>query len=111
MRTHIGVIVTKILVLALFIEGCNASGSKKYSHQLVQTYAGLMVLHEKEKLNGNSPDSLYRIKVREFFASKNISEGDLQKQVADISQDDNSWKAFLSEATAAMDSIKSVKPM
>ena len=111
MRTHIGVTVTKILIIALFMGGCNVSGSKKYSHQLVQTYAGLMVLHEKEKLNGNSPDSLYRIKVKEYLASKNISEGDLQKQVADISQDDNSWKDFLREVTTATDSIKSAKPM
>ena len=111
MRTHIGVIVVKILIIPLLLSGCTPSTGKKYSHQLVQTYAGLMVLHEKEKLNTNSPDSVYRIKVREFLASKNISEGDLQKQVADISQDDNSWKAFLSETTATMDSIKSAKPM
>ena len=111
MRTHIGVTVANILIIALVIAGCTTSGTKKYSHQLVQTYAGLMVLHEKEKLNTNSPDSVYRTKVREYLGSKNISEGDLQKQVADIAQDDNSWKAFLSETTAAMDSIKSAKPM
>jgi hypothetical protein len=71
----------------------------------------LLVLHEKEKLTGNTPDSLYTIKVKSLFAAREINEEEFQRRIEDLSHDDVAWRGFLNDATVAMDSIKTAKPL
>jgi hypothetical protein len=95
----------------LIFEGCSSPAPKKISSALVRTYAELLVMHEKEKIVGSTPDSLYRLNVKEFFAARKINEEDFQKEVTQISRNDVAWRVFLNEATAAVDSIKAAKPV
>lgn len=68
------------------------------------------MFHEKEKMIGMLPDSLYERKVKEFFAERKIDQKEFRNQISQISRDDAAWRAFLGEATAAVDSIKAAKP-
>ena len=103
--------VLSIFLCASVVFGsCGTPAQKKYPNELVRTYAELLVLHEREKIGGNTPDSLYQVKVKDFFAVRNKNEEEFQKRVADISRDDVAWRSFLTEATSLMDSIKATKP-
>ena len=77
----------------------------------MRTYAELLVLHEKEKLAGSTPDSLYAMRVKDFFAARKINEDEFQRRIGEISRNDIAWRAFLNDATVATDSIKAAKPL
>ena len=68
------------------------------------------MFHEKEKMIGMLPDSLYERKLKDFFAERKIDKEEFRKLIAQISRDDAEWRTFLAEATAAADSIKTARP-
>ena len=111
MRAHRIVLIFITVVFILSLGGCQPRSSRKYPREFVVTYAELLVLHEKEKVTGNTPDSVYRVKVRELLAARNENEGEFKKRVEELSRDDQVWRTFLGEATGLMDSIKAVRPM
>ncbi len=111
MHTRSFLILSFVLCSSIVLECCGTPAAKKYPAELVQTYAELLILHEKEKIAGNTPDSLYTIKVKSFFATRKISEEEFQRRIVDLSHDDVAWRGFLNDATVAMDSIKAAKPI
>lgn len=111
MHIRFSLVLSFVVCSSIILECCGAPTTKKYPQELVQTYAELLVLHEKEKIAGNTSDSLYTIKVREFFAARKIHEDDFRRRVAELSSDDIAWRGFLNDATVAMDSIKAAKPL
>lgn len=104
-------VLSFILCSSIVLECCGAPAAKKYPTELVRTYAELLVLHEKEKIAGNTPDSLYTSKVESFFAARKIDEEEFQRRIVDLSHDDVAWRGFLNDATVAMDSIKTTRPL
>ena len=111
MHKQISIPLSLTLYVLLIFAGCSTPAPKKFSSALVRTYAELLVLHEKEKIVGSTPDSLYRFNVKEFFAARKINEEDFQKKITEISRNDVAWREFHMEATAAVDSIKAAKPV
>jgi hypothetical protein len=110
MRIRSSMLFVVMLIAAALDQGCGTQTPIKYSHALVRTYAELLVFHEKEKMIGTMSDSLYRRRLKDFFAERKIDEGEFRNQITRISRDDVAWRLFLNEATAAVDSIKSAKP-
>jgi hypothetical protein len=98
-----------LLFLFTVFGGCSAPAPKKFPNELVHVYAELLAMHEKEKISGSTLDSTYRRQVREFFSARKINEQDFEKQVAEISHDDLTWRDFLSKSMAAVDSIKAAR--
>ncbi len=111
MHPRIFLVLPFVLCSSIILECCKAPDAKKYPPELVHTYAELLVLHEKEKIAGSSSDSLYVIKVKSLFAARKINEEEFQRRIADLSRDDVAWRGFLIDATVAMDSIKTAKPL
>lgn len=105
------IVFSFVLCSSIVFECCGTPAAKKYPPELVHTYAELLVLHEKEKIAGNTPDSLYTIKVKGLFATRKINEEEFQRRLVDLSHDDVAWRSFLNDATVAMDSIKAAKPL
>lgn len=111
MRTRSFLILSFVLCSSFVLESCGTPATKTFSPELVHTYAELLVLHEREKINGNTSDSLYTIKVKGLFAARKINEEEFQRRIVELSRDDVTWRGFLNDATAAMDSIKAAKPL
>ena len=111
MQTRSFLVLSFVLCSSIILECCGTPAAKRYPPELVQTYAELLVLHEREKIAGNTPDSLYTIKVKSLFVVRKINEEEFQRRIVDLSHDDVAWRAFLNDATVAMDSIKAVKPL
>lgn len=111
MHTRSFIVLSFVLGSSIVLECCGTPAAKKYPPELVHTYAELLILHEKEKIAGNTPDSLYTIKVKSFFAARNINEEEYQRRIVDLSHIDVAWRGFLNDATVAMDSIKTAKPL
>lgn len=111
MHTRSFLVLSFVLCSSIVFECCGTTAAKKYSPELVHTYAELLVLHEKEKIAGNTPDSLYTIKVKSLFAARKINEEEFQRRIVDLSHDDVAWRGFLNDATVAMDSIKTAQPL
>lgn len=110
MQKRILIFATILFTAAGFFQQCSTSTSKKYTYRQVVTYAELLVLHEREKMAYSTPDSIYQIKVNQFFVQRKITKEDFEKQIFELSRDDDAWRSFLMEATIAVDSIKSAKP-
>ena len=104
------IIVAGVLGFLLFLGGCASPAPKKYSAASVRIYAQLLVMYEKQKLFSSIPDSVYGKNVSEFFIRRGMDEDEFKKQIEELSRDDAAWRTFLSEATAAVDSIKTAKP-
>lgn len=111
MHTRSYIVLSLVLCSSIVLECCGTPTAKKYPPELVHTYAELLVLHEREKIAGNTPDSLYAIKVKSLFAARKINEEEFQRRIVDLSHDDVAWRGFLIDATVAMDSIKAAKPL
>ena len=109
MFTRLSFATILILSSLLPYQGCNTPAPKQFSPELVRVYAELLALNEKEKISASTPDSLYRLKVKEFFEIRKIDEEGFQKQISDVSRDDAAWREFLIKATAALDSIKAAR--
>jgi hypothetical protein len=105
------IVFSFVLCSSIVLECCGTPAAKKYPPELVHTYAELLVLHEKGKIAGNTPDSLYTIKVKGLFAARKINEEEFQRRIVDLSHDDVAWRGFLNDATVAMDSIRAAKPL
>ena len=111
MHNRIPYFISILIITVPFFLGCSTSPAKKYSADLVRTYAELLVFHEKEKMVGTTSDSLYQNKLKEFFAKRKMDKEEFEKQIVELSRNDEPWRSFLMEATVALDSIKSVKQM
>ena len=109
MHKRITLPILFLLFLFIVFGGCSTPAPKKFSSETVHVYAELLAMHEKEKISGSTPDSTYRREVREFFSARKMNEEDFQKQVAEISHDDLTWRDFLSKSMAVLDSIKAAR--
>ncbi|MDD8018447.1 MAG: hypothetical protein PHP42_08740 [Bacteroidota bacterium] len=94
-------------VLFIFY-GCHSDPVHTFDKQLVATYAELMVMYEKEKMVNKITDSLYQIKVADLFRQKNMTEEKFKSQIDEIKMDNHEWRDFLTQVTAATDSLKRV---
>jgi len=112
-QNRILTLATIIFVAAGIFQECSTSTptSKKYSYGQVVTYAELLVLHEREKMVYSTPDSIYRNRVNQFFSQRKIAKEEFEKRIIELSRDNDAWRSFLMEATVAVDSIKSAKPV
>jgi len=108
-RTTIDRLLSILPFVLIILAGCGTPASKKFSSETARTYAELLALHEKEKIVGSTPDSLYRRDVADFFSARKIHEEDFQKEIADISHDDLAWKEFLTKSLILLDSIKAAR--
>ncbi|MBW7889089.1 MAG: hypothetical protein H3C35_12150 [Bacteroidetes bacterium] len=98
-----------ILLCISFFQACETHQTKKYDSSLVKTYAELSLLYEKEKMTEKISDSLYQIKVAEFFTKKGMKESDFRRQSEELMEDYKTWKLFLTDVSRALDSLKAVK--
>jgi len=111
MHTRFFIVLSFVLCSSIVLEYCGTPAAKKYSPELVHTYAELLVLHEQEKIAGTTSNSLYKIKVKSLFAARKINEEEFQRRIVGLSNDDVAWRDFLNDATVAIDSIKTAKPL
>ncbi|MFA6468100.1 MAG: hypothetical protein WCW35_04320 [Bacteroidota bacterium] len=86
--------------------GCVSEPSRNYSKEFVNTYAELTLLYEKEKMEKKETDSLYQVKVQEFFLQKGLKQEEFKKQTEELSRDAQIWRFFIQDVSAAIDSIK-----
>ena len=98
-----------ILIFGICLGGCSSTPSKPYDGSLVVTYAELTLLYEKEKMNDKVTDSLYQVKVKEFFEKKGLQQDEFKKEIEELSQKNEVWKMFIRDVTTAMDSLKSAE--
>ena len=70
------------LVFGILFNSCTSKDSKPYDRSLVVTYAELTLFYEKEKMTNKVVDSLYQIKVKDFFIQKGL-EQKIFKEVVD----------------------------
>ncbi len=99
-------LIQLVFCILLVFDGCGTPAPKKFSSDAVHVYAELLVMHEKEKISGFIPDSVYRRHVNDFFVARKINAKDFEKQISEISRDDGAWREFLNETTTVVDSIK-----
>ncbi|MFA6457138.1 MAG: hypothetical protein WCW40_09990 [Bacteroidota bacterium] len=76
----------------------------------MNTYAELTLLYEKEKMDKKETDSLYQIKVQEFFQRKGLNQEEFKKQAEELSRNAQVWKFFIQDVSSAIDSIKTIRP-
>lgn len=101
-----GLIGIWLLTLGFLFNGCSPSTSKPYDRSLVVTYAELTLLYEKEKMTNKVIDSLYQIKVKDFFNEKGLEQERFKEVVDELSKHSEAWKMFIQDVTTAMDSLK-----
>jgi ABC-type multidrug transport system fused ATPase/permease subunit len=92
--------------LGMYCSSCSSPSSKPYNHDLVVTYAELTLLYEKEKMTNKIIDSLYQIKVKDFFAAHGYEQEKFKQVIDELSQHPEAWKMFIQDVTMAMDSLK-----
>jgi predicted tellurium resistance membrane protein TerC len=95
-----------IFCIAVVSNGCTLQDSKPYDRSLVLTYAELTLLYEKEKMTNRLTDSLYQIKVTEFFSGKGLEQQTFKKTIDKMTEYPQVWKVFIQDVTTAMDSIR-----
>ncbi|MEW5798664.1 MAG: hypothetical protein AB1728_06625 [Bacteroidota bacterium] len=94
------------MTLGFLFNGCSPSTSKPYDRSLVVMYAELTLLYEKEKMTNKVIDSLYQIKVKDFFNEKGLEQERFKEVVDELSKHPEAWKMFIQDVTTAMDSLK-----
>jgi hypothetical protein len=94
-----------LALLILIFSGCSSRHSSSPDKKIVRTYAELTLLYEKEKMANKVSDSLYQIRVNEFFAARNLDETEFKKEVDFYLADGKSAKVFLAEVTEVLDSL------
>lgn len=97
------------LVAVFLLQACETPQTKSYNHTFVTTYAELSIFYEKEKMGAKISDSLYQVKVADFFLKKKIKESDFRKQSEELMGDYKIWKLFLADVSRAIDSLKAIK--
>lgn len=95
-----------ILIFGISAAGCVSEPTRTYGKEVVTTYAQLTLLYEKEKMVGKVSDSLYQIKVNDFFKAKGIEEKIFRKGVEEFSRNEGVWKLFIQDVSVVMDSLK-----
>ncbi len=95
-----------ILIFGISASGCVSEPTRTYGKEVVTTYAQLTLLYEKEKMVGKVSDSLYQIKVKDFFKGKGIEEKIFRKGVEEFSRNEGVWKLFIQDVSVVMDSLK-----
>jgi hypothetical protein len=94
-----------LIFFIITITGCSSRNSSSPDTAIVRTYAELTLLYEKEKMANKISDSLYQIKVKDFFAGRNLYEDNFRNEVDFYLSDGKSAKIFLAEVTGVLDSI------
>ena len=89
--------------------GCKKKHPSLTDHNLVVTYAELSILNETEKMTNKITDSLYQIKVKEFFEKKGVTEDAFKEEITVVEKDNVEWKEFVQQVSTAVDSLKSHK--
>jgi uncharacterized lipoprotein YehR (DUF1307 family) len=95
-----------MLVFGISAAGCVSEPTRTYGKEVVTTYAQLTLLYEKEKMVNKVSDSLYQVKVKDFFKTKGIEEKVFRKGVEEFSRNEGVWKLFIQDVSAVMDSLK-----
>ena len=96
------------LVFGILFNSCTSKDSKPYDRSLVVTYAELTLFYEKEKMTNKVVDSLYQIKVKDFFIQKGLEQKIFKEVVDELSKHPEEWKMFIQDVTTAMDSLKRI---
>jgi len=104
----------KLVLMICFIVMISSMGCKKKhpslkDHNLVVTYAELSILNENEKMVKKATDSLYQIKVKEFFANKGVTEDAFKEEITGVEKDNVEWREFIQQVSTAVDSLKALK--
>lgn len=102
--------MTLMPLLASFGSGCSSSDAKPYDQALVSTFAELTMMYEKEKMTNRITDSLYQIKVKDFFDKKGYKQETFRSVIDELSENPTYWKMFLQDVTKAVDSIRALQP-
>jgi len=89
--------------------GCKKKHPSLKDHNLVVTYAELSILNENEKMVNKITDSLYQIKVTEFFEKKGITEDAFKEEITGVEKDNVEWREFIQQVSTSVDSLKSFK--
>ena len=95
-----------IVIFGISAAGCVSEPTRTYGKEVVTTYAQLTLLYEKEKMLNKVSDSLYQVKVKDFFKTKGIEEKVFRKGVEEFSRNEGVWKLFIQDVSAVMDSLK-----
>ena len=94
-----------VLLLAL-ITGCASKTADPQHLRMVNAYARLSLLHEREKLAFKVSDSVYQIKVRILFDSLKMGQDEFRREVERQTKDDAGWKSFMADVQHEMQEIK-----
>jgi hypothetical protein len=103
-----GIIGIWILIYGISASGCVSEPVRTYDKSFVNTYAELTLLYEKQKMEKKETDSSYKLIVKEFFDSKGIRQEEFKQRAEELSQQPQVWKFFITDVTAAIDSIKNL---
>lgn len=76
---------------------------------MVDTYAEISLLYEDEKMTKRLDDSLYQVKVKEYFKNKGLQQRDFYEQTEELVKDVQAWRLFIRDVSTAIDSIKILK--
>ncbi len=74
--------------------------------QLATMYAKFLLLHEKEKSEGQLSDSLYQQKVKILFAEQKISEESFKERISELQENPEVWRKFFTVCMRNYDSLK-----
>ncbi len=106
---HFRFFMIVIIFTAVMVSSGCSQRAKNYNKQFVTTFAELSLLYEKEKMMNKTPDSLYQVKVNEFFGKKGTTKEDFKHKVDELSHDVDEWKEFLQDVSKSMDSLRMAK--
>jgi hypothetical protein len=94
------------VLLLILLTGCASQKDDTQHSRVVNAYARLSLLHEREKLALKLPDSLYQIKVRMLFDSLKMGQDEFRHAVDLQTRDDAGWKSFMADVQHEMQRIK-----
>lgn len=95
-----------VLLITISLSGCVSEPSRTYESTMVNTYAELTLLYEKEKMENKQTDSSYQVIVKEFFKKKGLQQEVFKEQVNELSKNSEVWKLFIQDVSSTMDSLK-----
>lgn len=98
-----------VSILSFVGAGCSGERSKPYDRSLVVTYAELTHLYEKEKMTNKTVDSLYQVKVKDFFTSRGLQQEKFKEVIDGLSKHRETWQLFIQDVTKTLDSLRAVR--
>jgi hypothetical protein len=102
--------IVYLILAAGMVGGCSKSRQTEQPDSRLSTvYAELMLLHEQDKSNPNTPDSLYQVHAHALFNAYGMTEDDFRKRSAELMKNDETWRAFLADVSLVFDSLKTAR--